>query len=391
MSLIRDFRFLITGIAICCFAFPRISVGEEPSLSGEFPFDDVSAVYSEPFTRLDRDDLLVLHRSGGLQFQNYDYTGAGIGMGTFNLALYSFDGHKFGMIWEDHAVMLEYSMPLRYPISRTAWCYGDFDNDGQYSIITCNVSDMWELTFDEQFYEQNQRPAYKLIKTPDVWIDQLIACDIDDDGFDELVALEYANKQDSSGRYHIGIYKIIDRSLVPVWQGLEGKVGGNYEIMPPDHFISTCRIKGIPGEVPVIMGSQSDVSLSFYYIIGKTETGNYDKMLPFPIPQSARLRKGERGAIEEKERLAKSKVGPMGGVIINDGVKVLSYGSFIIRNNGLADAFSLLENDKWRLLKKTDSSIGGYLCQFKIESGKSGWLFIKDGKYSFYDALPLID
>lgn len=391
MSLLRCFLFLIFGIVIYFLIFPQSSIGQEPSFEGEFPFDDVSSIYSGHFTRSDRSDLLVLHRSGSIQFHNYEYTGAGLSMGTFSLALYSFDGSEFHRIWISGAVILQYSLPRKYPISRMAWCYGDFDNDGRYSIITCNVRRMWEFTFDEQNYEQNKRPTLKLLKTPDVWIDQLIACDIDADGCDELVALEYANKQDSSGTYHIGIYKIVDKSLVQVWQGLDGKVGGNYEVVPPPRFISTCRIKGIPGEIPVRMGSQSDVSLSYYSVIGKTKTGDYDKMLPFPIPQSSRLRKGERGAIEEKERLAKSNVGPVGGVIINDGVKVLSYGSFIIRNNGLADAFSLLENDKWRLLEKTDSSIGGHLCQFKIESGKSGWLFIKDGKYSFYDKLPLVD
>ena len=108
---------------------------------------------------------------------------------------------------------------------------------------------MWEYSFEEEHYELYKTPAARLIKTPDVWIDQLIACDIDADGCDELVALEYANKQDSSGTYHIGIYKIVDKSLVPIWRGLDGHVGGNYEIIQPPSFRSTCRIDGIPGEV----------------------------------------------------------------------------------------------------------------------------------------------
>ena len=187
---------------------------------------------------------------------------------------------------------------------------------------------MWEYTFDEQFHEQYKRPSRRLIKTPDVWIDQLIACDIDGDSCDELVALEYLNLKDSSGTYHIGIYKIVDKSLVEVWRGLDGQVGGNYEIVPPPSFISKCRIDGIPGEVPVLMGSQSDMSLSFFSVIGKTQAGDYEKLRPFPIPQTAHLRKGEKGAREEHERLRKSRVGPVGGVIFNDGKKILHYGYF---------------------------------------------------------------
>jgi hypothetical protein len=391
MSFIRYFRQFIPGIAIYFIAFPRISAADEPSLSGEFPFDFVWALYSGPFTRLDRDDLLVLHRSGGIQFSNYDYTGAGLAMATYNLALYSFDGSEFQMIWEDRSVMLEFSLPLKYPITRTAWCYGDFDNNGRCSIVACNVNYMWEFDFGEQRFEKNAIPARKLIETPDVWIDQLMACDIDDDGCDELVALEYLNLQDSSGTYQVGIYKIDDRTLVEVWSGLKGKVGGNYEVMPPDHFISTCRIEGISGEAPVLMGMQSDISLSYYSVIGKTQTGEYELIRPFPIPQTTHLRKGERGAREEKERLARNNVGPVGGVIFNDGDKILSYGLFINRNNGLADAFALLENGEWRLLEKTDPSIGGVLCRFTVEPGRSGWLFLKDKEYYFYDELPISD
>ena len=398
MLLIRHFRILLLGIAICYFAFPRISIGEEPSLSGEFPFDGVLAVYSGPFTQLDRSDLLVLHSEGGIEFENYDYTGAGIGMGTLNLALYSFDGSEFHKIWKNQSVMLQYSLPRKYPITRTAWCCGDFDNDGRYSLITCNVHRMWEYTFDKQLDEQYIEPSRKLIKTPEVWIDQFIACDIDGDSCDELVALEYLNLKDSSGTYHIGIYKIVGKSLVKVWRGLDGQVGGNYEIVPPTSFISKCRIDGIPGEVPVLKASQSDMSLSNYYVIGKGQTGDYKIIRPFPIPQRSHLKKGERGAREEHERLTKSRVGPVGGVIFNDGNKILHYGFFHDPNAPNLKhkppdqfSFSVLDDDHWRLLKKYDPSIGGLLCRFTIDAGKSGWLFIKGQKYFFYDALPLIN
>ncbi len=390
MYFIRYFRQLIFGIAICFFALPQISTGEEFSISGEFPFDFISSIYSGPFTRLDRDDLLVLHKSGGIQFSNYDYTGAGLAMGTNNLALYSFDGSEFRMVWEDRSVILEFSLPLKYPITRTAWCYGDFDNDGRCSIVTANVRDMWEYSFDERHLDQDIIPVMKKIKIPDVWIDQLIGCDIDDDGSDELVALEYLNLQDSSGTYKIGIYEIHDNTLVEVWHGLEGNVGGNYEVMPPDHFISTCRIEGISGEVPVIMGMQSDISLSYYSVICKTETGDYDRVLPFPIPQKPPSRRGKRGVITEKERSYRREVGPVGGVIFNDGDKIFSYGLFIDGNEYRADAFALLEDNRWRLVEKTDPSIGGHLCRFTIEPGRSGWLFIKNGKFRFYDKMPVV-
>jgi hypothetical protein len=389
MSLNRNANHIIIGLAFSFLILPRNALCEEPSLTGEFPFEYVSSIYSGPFTNADKDDLLVLHHGGGIQFSNYDYTGAGTAMGTYYLTLYFFDGAEFRMIWEDRSVILAYSMPLKYPITRTAWCYGDFDNDGRCSIISSNVRDMWEYEFDERHLDQHKIPLMKKIKTPDVWIDQLIACDIDNDGRDELVALEYLNFQDNSGNYKIGIYKIDGDTLVEVWNGLEGKVGGNYEIMPPDHFISTCNIDGIPGEVPVIMGMQSDVSLSHYSVIGKSQSIEYELMRPFPIPQQTRSRRGKRGTKEAIVRLAGSDVGPVGGIIFNDIDKILSYGMFMNGNNILPDAFSLLENDEWRLLEKTDSQAGGELCKFTIEMGRSGWLFIKDEKYRFYEKLPV--
>lgn len=390
MYLIRSVNDIIIGLAFSFSILPRIAFCEEPSIAGEFPFEFVASIHSGPFTSVDKDDLLVLHRGGGIQFLNYGYTREGIGMGTFNLALYSFDGTNFSMIREDRSVMLEYSLPLKCPISRTTWCYGDFNSDGRCSIVTCNVNRMWEYSFEENHFEQYNKPIFKLIKTPGVWIDHLMACDIDDDGRDELVALEYLNLQDNSGKYQVGIYKIIDGTLIEVWRGLEGKVGLNFESIPTPRFISTCRIERIPGEVPVIMGSQSDVSLSHYSVIGKTETGDYDIMLPFPIPQQAHLRKGERGARAGKERPSKSNVGPVGGVILNDGDKVFSYGLFINQNEYLADAFGLLEGDHWRLVEKTDPEAGGELCKFIIDTGRSGWLFIKNGKFRFYDKLPVV-
>lgn len=398
MMSVLCFRILVLRAIVCSIVFMGIAAGDEPSLTGEFPYEDVIAVYSGPFTQLDRSDLLVVQGAGGIAFQSHR---GGVGMGAARLALYSFDGSKFQRIWENGSLMLGYSLPKDGPISAMTWCYGDFDGDGGYSIITCNVKEMRQYTFEEKAYEQHKMPMQELIQTPDVWIDQLIACDINDDSIDELVALNYPDNPDSCCIYHAAIYKIVGdkpagRSLVELWQGLD-HIGSNSGIFPPNHFISTCRIEGVPGEVPVIMGPQSDVSLSSYIAIGKAEVGDYEVKRPFPRPEQSHLKKGDEGAREEHERINKSTIGPVGGVIFNDGDRILHYGIFLDYNapgpdnKSIADNFAVLEDGHWRSLQKQDPSIGGLLTKFSIESGKSGWLFIKDGKYFFYDKLPVSD
>jgi hypothetical protein len=313
-------------------------------------------------------------------------------MQTFKLALYSFDGSEFHHLWTNNSVMLKYSLPTDGPISAMTWCYGDFDGDGKYSIITCNVSRMWLYTFDDELYERTKKPQQGLIKTLDVWIDQLMACDFDDDGTDELIALEFPDNPDSCCVYHVGIYKISGDSLIEIWHGLDG-IGGNSGITPPDRFISKYRIDGFPGEMPIIMGAQSDMSLSSYIGIGRTDSGQYEIVRPFPKPPQAHLRKGERGARQEKERIGKITIGPVGGVIFNDGDKILHYGSFLDYSNPdhrlTESSFAVLEDDHWRPLRKRDPSIRGLLCKFTSEPGRPGWLFIKDQKYFFYDKLPI--
>ncbi len=314
-------------------------------------------------------------------------------MGTLRLALYSFDGSEFHNIWKDNSLMLRYSLPTDGPISAMTWCYGDFDGDGKFSIVTCNVSRMWLYTFDDKVYERTIRPRRDLIKTPDVWIDQLMACDINGDGIDELVALEYPDNPDSCCVYHIGIYKIVGdkpagKSLVEIWHGLD-HIGANYGIVPPNHFISKCRIDGIQGEVPILIGAQSDMSPSYYFGITRTKSGDYEKIRPFSKPPQLYLRKGDRGAREEHERIRESTSGPVGGVIFNDGERILSYGMFIDHNNPIPSSFGVLEDDHWRLAEKQDPSIGGLISKFTIEPGRTGWLFINDSKYFFYDKLPI--
>jgi hypothetical protein len=255
----RYLRYSALTFAMAWYAIPKISIGQEPSISGEFPFDEPSAIYSGPFLQADRSDLLVVEGVGGLAFESRH---GGVGMGASRLVLYTFDGFKFQRVWKNGSLMLGYSLPTEGPISATTWCCGDFDGDGKYSIITCNVKEMRQYTFDKQGFEKYHQPMQEVIKTPDVWIDQLIACDINDDSIDELVALNYPDNTDSCCTYHVAIYKIVGdkpagRSLVEIWHGLD-HFGGNNGIMPPNHFISKCRIDGMPGEMPVEMGSQSD-------------------------------------------------------------------------------------------------------------------------------------
>lgn len=382
---------------ILCYLFPTVAIGDGASFTGEFPFDDVVAVFSGPFTRLDRSDLLVLQGVGGLTFNSRP---GGVAMRASRLVLYSFDDFQFREVWTGRSLVLQYSLPKDGPISATTWCFGDFDGDGRYSIATCNVREMRLYTFDEQDYEQYGQPQQELIGTPDVWIDQLIACDINDDGIDELVSLEYPHNPDSCCIYHVGIYKIVGdkpagRSLVEIWHGLD-HTGSNYGIVPPDHFISKCRIDGIKGEVPIIMGAQSDMSPSSYIGIGETEPGRYEIIRPLPKPPQSHSRKGDRGAREELDRLRKSTLGPVGGVIFNDGERILHYGSslkLMAPNSShiVVDrySFTMLEGDRWKPVITNDPSIRGLLCEFTAEPGRTGWLFIGDGEYLFYDKLPV--
>jgi hypothetical protein len=374
----------------------------EPTLIGEFPFENVSAIYSGPFTHSDRSDLLAIEGVGGLLLQSRH---GGSSSGASKLALFSFDGSKFRKIWENSELMLKYSFSMGSPkegmISAATWCAGDFDGGGRYSIVTCNINRMWQFTFIDSIFEKYKRPMQELIQTPDsIWIDQMIACDINSDGKDEIVTYNYPDDPDSCCTYHVVIYQIegdkpAGKSLVEIGRGPE-RFGGYNSVTSPNHFISKCRIAGIPGEVPVDIGPQSDVSLSSYIAIGKSDSGGYEIKRPFPHPPQSHLNKGDKGAREEYERVRDSTIGPIGGVIFNDGDKVLHYGIFLDYSKPNPEhegpglySFALLEDGHWRLLQKDDPSIGGLLTKFTIEPGKSGWLFIKDGKYSFYDKLPV--
>jgi len=408
MTWIRHFQIDIFLTALCCFSLSMAAFGDEPPIIGDFPFEDVAAIYSGPFMQTDHSDLLAVQGVGGLAFESRR---GGVGMGVSRLALYSFDGYQFQRVWKCGSLTLEYSLPKDGPISAMTWCCGDFDGDGRYSIITCNVNEMRQYTFGGEVFKQYGNPTQERIETPDVWIDQLIACDINDDGIDELIAMEYPYDPDSSSIYHLGIYRIAGdkpagKSLVEIWHGHD-RIGINTGIMPPDHFISKCHINGISGEMPVIMGSQSDMSPSSYKGVARNQTGAFEIVRPFPKPYGGmqppvkfndRSEEGKRRMKEEMEAYRKNSAGPVGGFIFNDGDKILHYGYFLDENAPNPDhkspdphSFAVLEGDRWRPLKKTDPSIRGLLCKFTLDPGRTGWLFISDGKYSFYDKLPISD
>jgi len=389
---IRWFYAFALAFISCGLIFSSIAIATEPALSGEFPFENVEAVYSGPFMQPDHDDLWVVQRAGGISFGHDAIVG-------LKLALYIFDGKEFRKKWECGSIILDRSIPGLKPIPATAWCYGDFDRDGKYSLVTCSVRNMHEYKFYADTMEQFRRRLSGRIKTPDIWIVQMIACDIDNDSCDEIVAMEFPDMHDTccttigGTQCHTGIYKLVGDSLAEVWHGLTGETGFYYTEFPPTKIISKCLIDWIPGEVPVLKGTQSDVSPSHYSVIGSSPSGGYERLCPFPYTPAEYIKKGDRRA-EESGRPRQQAFGPVGGIIFNDGINVLHYGYFIDysrpdRQRPDPRTLAVLEDDHWRLLRKHDPSIGGELCKFTVEPGRTGWLFIKDGKYSFYDKLPV--
>jgi hypothetical protein len=402
----KSIQFVAQMLLVIVFLFVLhvAAVAIEPSITDDFPFDNIKAIYSGPFIQADRSDLLGIEGAGSLLLQSRH---GDSGSGALKLALFSFDGSKFQKIWENSELMLKYSFSMGSPkegmISAATWAAGDFDGDGKYSIISCNVNRMWQYTFVDSIFEKYKRPMKELIQTPDsIWIDQMIACDINADGKDEIVTYNYPDNPDSCCTYHVVIYQIdgdkpADKSLVEIGRGPD-RFGGYNGVTYPNHFISKCHIDDIPGEVPVDMGPQSDMSLSSYLAIGKSDSGDYEIKRPFPRPQQMQISKVDRKAVG-RQKIPQMDIingaGPIGGVIFNDDSKVLHYGYFEDYSNPdpsqklVDDQFSLLENDHWRLLQKDDPAIGGLLTKFTIAPRKTGWLFIKDGNYSFYDRLPV--
>jgi hypothetical protein len=171
----------------------------------------------------------------------------------------------------------------------------------------------------------------------------------------------------------VGVYALRNDSLVQLWRGLDN-IGQNYGIVPAPTYVSTCRIDGCRGEVPVMVHSQSDVRPSTYSIIRESGDGQFSEGHPFPgYPET------EKGA-------------PCLGVIFGEGSGILTYGQFIEPNRSYEQSqfqFAKLEEGEWKSLDKRDSLASGNMCQFSVGKGKKGWLFLNKGRYYFYDKLPL--
>jgi hypothetical protein len=415
MTRVYRLTFMMLTPILCILLFPANGSAQNATITGDFPIGDGVAIYAEPFLHADRSDLLIVDIRT-------------VPQGCFgkkknaDLWLYSFDDERFNLFWiRGISLYLEDGLPR----GMDSFCFGDFDGDGRYSIITCRikdiiphsqldslmgggqmvhckVKDIRHFMFADSTLDKNNRPVPQIIKTPDVWIDQLIACDINNDGSDEVIALQFSNP-DTCSRYELGIYKLMGDSLVEIWKGLDG-IGVNPGFVPPDRFISIVRIDGYLGEMPVMMGPQSDMSLTYYKAIALNENGEYDTVYPFPKPHggkhapakpTTRSEEVRERYAKEKENWSKDEGGPIGGIIFNDGERALHYGYFEDYNAPdphqrlVKDHFAVLEKGYWKSLEKQNSQIGGLMTKFTIEPGRTGWLFLKDGKYYFYDRLPV--
>ena len=388
-------------LSVLCIILTAINAaGIEPVLSGDCKIAYSSKITAGPFLQKDKSDILVLGSDTVEIAKSISSPRTGP-----KFFLLSFDGKSFQKRWVlDKIINLKPSYGENAH-SRLAWCCGDFDGDGLYSLVTCDSNRILEYTFSEAGNNGQVSSLIKQIKARDIWIDQLIASDIDGDSIDEIVSLEFPNKIDTccsrgnTAQYHSAVYKISGDTLITLKRPLYG-VGGYNDVVTEDHFISKAHFDGYPGEVPIIMGPQSDVSPSSYLSIGKTESGEYEVIRPIPRPILDYVPKGifdKARKFGQEEPSRGSVYGPSSGKIFNDGEKVLHYGYFIdnnapdsIQKQPDGDGFAILENGAWRQLQKTDRSIGGLMTSFEYAPGKRGWLFIKQEKYQIYDKLPVV-
>ncbi len=342
---------------------------QDNPITGSFPVDNFYRIYSGPFIKTGRDDLLVIKGNGYIKFQK---PAGGIELSTYRLSLYSFDGSDFSKTWEDQYQFLEKSLPKYGPISAKTWCTGDFDGDGKYSLVTCDVNDI--RLYD--FSLERKHPKRKIIRLPDVWIDQLIGCDINDDKIDEIVALEYSDNSDIPCAYRVGVYKIEGDSLVKIWSGLEG-AAKNCGTIQPDRFISKCRIKGYKGEIPVIRKANNDATKVSYVGIARNKNDNYEVIKPFP------------------EAIGPDSIFYFAVSITEFDNQTLFFGSitdlkrlFLSSVTKNIASFAFLENGRWKPLKETSDLRYRAICQFTLAPGRHGWLCLKDHQYFFFDDLP---
>lgn len=339
-----------------------ITVHETPAqdiLTGIFPAPEAFELYPGPFIKEGHQDLLVLHGSGHIRIQGASHE-------TRRLALYSFDGGSFREVWLSRFNMFRHSSPRR-GIYTTAWCCGDFDGDGVYEILTF-PNEQIRYFVDKYSFDEDGRNRTIIRKVPKVWIDQAIGCDINGDGVDEIVTLEFSIEDSIKYAYHAGVYELRGDSLVHLWTGLED-IGENPSWMPPTKFVTKCRLPDYTGEVPVLMGPQSDVRPSRFSIIFRNEHGEYESAKPF----------------------SSNEPSPCGEIsLFRDDNRVIGYGTFLDYSQKEfynRFTFGLYNGRNWEVLGKTENNAEGAMCRFTID-GEQGWLFIYDGIYTFYKKRP---
>ena len=368
--------FIITAellIPYSLFAQTRIV---QPVISGDFLFAEPQRIYSGHFFQTDRSDLLVLQNIGKMTIDK-GFAGGGIIETVFKLTLYSFDGKNFQPKWESDEVFLQHSDPT-YPIATNVWCFGDFNGDGIDELVIFYIN----YAFIYKFNLLNSKKPDKFFSPVSTieksWVDQAIGCDINDDGKDEIITLEFISGPkkfaEDVADYQVGIYSVYNDSLAQLWKGLKDVgLSGNY-VTPPDQFLSAIRMNGFIGEVPLLMKGQSDVSSTEYFIVNSDSNGSFIISRPFPAP--------ERNS------------SPVGVPLFDYQGNIYSYGEFWNANPDKAYyewfGFGLFKDNGWVLLDKVNPVISGKMCRFLGEQNKEYWLFIYNQKFSIYDREPFI-
>ena len=234
--------------ALLCFLLCIESITAS-DVGGDFPIKQIISIAAGPFISQNSWQVLVEYDNGGIVLSN----GTGIAVDrTCRLSLCTFENGKFSIVWTNPNAFVNTSMPVPgFKISRTAWCCGIFDSSRAAKLVTFDVNQVYA-------FRQNRAPSFTVLKSPPVWIDKAIACDLDNDGKDEIVTLEFPALSDTNkfcGDYHVGVYKIQDKELVQIWRGLDD-IGANGGVQPEPAFVSKCRIEGYEGELPVMLNSQ---------------------------------------------------------------------------------------------------------------------------------------
>jgi|GEM_PF-5722738 hypothetical protein len=317
---------------LCIESITASNVGDD------FPIKQIVSIAAGSFISQNSWQVLVEYDNGGIVLSN----GTGIAVDrTCKLSLCTFENGKFSIVWTNPDAFVNTSVPVAgFKISRTAWCCGIFDSSRVTKLVTFDVNRVKVYSF-----RQNRAPSFTVLKSPPVWIDKAIACDLDNDGKDEIVTLEFPALSDTNkfcGDYHVGIYKIQDKELVQIWRGLDG-IGANVGVPPEPAFVSKCRIEGYEGELPVVLNSQlrskttSNTKDSKFAVIFKNK-GGFELGYPF-----------------EQKVPGKSKFQPTDGQIFNNGKRIISFGTLndVSNDSMLSYHFSEFLNGEWIKLKQS--------------------------------------